>query len=376
MAPSRIVAVSVLGDIRLWDLYGTGAVRDLDTGISDLRTPGSSADGSVIGAADYSEVVLWNDPQGPVQYASPKGIWGTVGAVDPKGQWFAVSGERSEDGGLTPVYVWKPEHFRNEPELKFLAGESATRSIAFDRSGVNLATGDAAGQIRMWNLAKPKSQPQLLSGSRESVDALAFSVRGGRLAAGSADGSVRLWKFTDPGARPAEIAMQGDAVTSVALSADGTVLAVASQVAGVRLWNVTGERVEARPPVPVQFGARSRVVAFSTDPESRWLASGASIGSAVRLWNWRDPASVPLTIVENFDGNANITGLAFTDGGARLLVSGGTSQLLEWTVDTGKLADLVCNVVQRDLSNQEWIDYIGPTVSYEPSCSGRSGKLP
>jgi hypothetical protein len=47
---------------------------------------------------------------------------------------------------------------------------------------------------------------------------------------------------------------------------------------------------------------------------------------------------------------------------------------LEWIVDTGKLADLVCNVVQRDLSNQEWIDYIGPTVSYEPSCSGRSGK--
>ena len=101
-----------------------------------------------------------------------------------------------------------------------------------------------------------------------------------------------------------------------------------------------------------------------------------NIGSAVRLWNWRDPASVRLTITEDFNGNANITGLAFTSGGARLLVSGGTSELLDWTADTGELADLVCDVVKRDLSSQEWVDYIGPNVSYEPTCRRASGKRP
>ena len=46
-----------------------------------------------------------------------------------------------------------------------------------------------------------------------------------------------------------------------------------------------------------------------------------------------------------------------------------------WTVDDTVSRKILCNTVGRNLSENEWRDYVGPEVEYQKTCSGISTTL-
>ncbi|MEP0801140.1 NB-ARC domain-containing protein [Funiculus sociatus] len=149
-------------------------------------------------------------------------------------------------------------------------------SVAFSLDGI-LATGDANGDIRLWQVADGQ---QLLPchGHTGSVQSVSFSPQTKILASGSHDHTIRLW---DVARGQCLKVLEGHTswVWTVAFSPDGQILASASVDKTVKLWDVaTG--LELRTLQEDSDAVLS--VAFS--PDGKILASG-SIDKKVRCWD-------------------------------------------------------------------------------------------
>ena len=201
-------------------------------------------------------------------------------------------------------------------------------AVAFSTDGARLATGGHDGQVRIWDVAQPAAVATLPVGT--GVAAVAFSPDGTQLATGGEDRIVRLWDLGQPRVPPLVLAGHGGRVATVAFSTDGNTLASGSEDATVRLWSRAGE------PGAVLLGHAGPVTAVAFGPSRDTLASASSDGTA-RLW--------------------------FLDG-----PKAADAVRADPEVDTAVLSDLVCPEVGRNLSPQEWSDFVGPGVAYRRTC--------
>jgi esterase/lipase superfamily enzyme len=161
---------------------------------------------------------------------------------------------------------------------------------AFSADETQLATAHDAGrgEVRLWNLTKPKNQPARVLSVGVGVAALAFGSKGTGLAAGGSDGLVRVFDtgtgrllhtLGEPGQGP---------VRSVAFAADGKSVAV-DTAEGVRLWRFDATDPSKQPTSKIlahPSAATRPPPRFS--PDGKKLAIPAAKGNEVELV---DPAT-------------------------------------------------------------------------------------
>ena len=133
----------------------------------------------------------------------------------------------------------------------------AVTSVAFSADGRTLATGNADGTTRLWDMASHR-QIAALTGPTGPVTSVAFSPDGRTLATGNTDGTARLWDMATHRQIAALTGPTGP-VSSVAFRPDGKTLATGGADARVRLWDVATHRPgDSSPPAPPARSARSR----------------------------------------------------------------------------------------------------------------------
>jgi WD domain, G-beta repeat len=135
----------------------------------------------------------------------------------------------------------------------------------------------------------------------------------------------------------------------------------------VRLWDLTN--LSAAPAVLAGHEGGVRSVAFS--PDGQILAS-ASDDTTVRLWDPGKPNAAPTILRGHQD---LVWSVAFSADGQTLASGSEDGQLRVWIAHPGTLADLadkVCEKVWRNLTLEEWHQFMGEGVPYERTCA----KLP
>lgn len=113
---------------------------------------------------------------------------GTVRAVCLVQQGFAAAG----DDGI--VWIWTD--INSEPR-EFANVNRPILTLAADREGTRLLTGDADGVLRIWSVTTGEVQG-LLRGHQRAVQSVAFVGSGRQAVSAGADGTVRLWQLPFP----------------------------------------------------------------------------------------------------------------------------------------------------------------------------------
>ena len=216
-----------------------------------------------------------------------------------------------------------------------------------------LAAGAQDGIVRVWELPKKlpvgvgkdfdvASQPgwplHRLAGSGASIIDVAFSHDGSRLFSVTSDGALWLWDLATY-ERERHVTLAGAPLLDADWSADRSVLATLGTDGLIRVWDPTsGQEIQRIDP-----GAGNRTV-IAVDAEGTRVAAGD--GPSVLVWDLR--SGTQLRKLEGYlekpedpqswmGHTKEVTALAFSPDGDTLTSGGADSDLIHWSIETGKV---------------------------------------
>lgn len=270
-------------------------------------------------------------------------------------------------------------------------------ATAFSRGGDILASGGADYLVKLWNLEGSSVDPVDLSEHENRISSIAFSPNGDGLVSGSIDGAVLFW-LLENGNKDRMLGKHGGNVLSVAFDSEGRMLASGSADKNVLLWNLQDKNNPAisdslhftstpralafspqadflavgcedgatrlvslrREQVQILRGHQKRVNSVAFNPSGSLLASGSS-DKTIRLWDLQQLEANPIVLSEH---KSSIRSVAFTATGDTLVAGTFGKEIALWLTSTSDLAQMVRNQVKRNLTLEEWQEFVGAEIEY------------
>jgi WD40 repeat protein len=199
---------------------------------------------------------------------------------------------------------------------------SATLTVTFSPDGTLFATGNADGEVRIWQ-TKDGRKRLSCEGHQSWVWSVAFSPDGKTLASGSNDHTVKLWDAST-GQCLRTFSGHTNWVWSVAFSPDGKTLASGSNDHTVKLWDTsTGQCLKT---LHEHTGAVWSV-AFSPDGQTL-LSSG---DDTIRLWDAKTGQ-----LLKTLDGHTDyVRSIAFSPDGKTAISGSHDTTIRLWDLASG-----------------------------------------
>jgi WD40 repeat protein/DNA-binding HxlR family transcriptional regulator/GTPase SAR1 family protein len=196
--------------------------------------------------------------------------------------------------------------------------------VAFSPDGTQLATGDAEGGLRLWQVADSKLLMDF-EGHQGWVWSIAFSADGRTLASCSSDKTVRIWDVST-GRCLHTLRGHSSSVWAIAFSGKEPILASGGDESTVWLWNIqTGECIKTL------SGHTGRILALQFSENAQLVASGSD-DHTIRLWN-----VTAGECIHTLNGHTNrVWSIHFSPDHQTLFSGSADSTIKQWNITTGE----------------------------------------
>ena len=399
------------GRVAIWDPETGFDIRPLSAPRRGGPRRGLPSGGRQLASAGADQtVIVWNVDAADRRSISTPLHGGRVRAVayDPDRNTIITAGDNvvvvSADGATSPGIIWSGVPPDRSSDVAAVTSRIA--AIAVDPTTGTLASGDARGNLTIWDpttrvpnvidpselgctaeldggaiysLAFHPTSSMLALGFQNGTIMLTDTVAGGhagarceradgivwdvgfspdgeRLAATGGNGQVLLWEL-DSDERTRTVAA-AETARSLAFDPSGDTLAVGGSEGDIVFMDVESTTVTGQPIQGHQDGVLD--LAFRPDSsvlEGAVLASGGEDG-AVRLWN----AETRAELTDGLDADSlKVYSVAWLLDGSGL-VSGGSSSARVWDLQPGSLRRTLCDAANRNLASFEWTSTSVSTV--------------
>jgi WD40 repeat protein/DNA-binding SARP family transcriptional activator len=299
--------------VELWSSATRTVVRRLRVPVGDTNGMRFSSDSTLLGVAGSSHAAVWDVRTGRVVRVLPVGSGINEGcnavAFSPDGRVVAVAG----------VQAIRLYDLRTGHQVVEMPSGATPQDLDFSPDGKLLASATLAGGVDLWDVETGRSLASLSNGSH------------GR----AYDSTVRF-------------------------SPDGRMLAVGDTSGNVVIWDVAKRRPIGSP----LAGQNVSVDTVDFDPSSRMLVTMSDDGN-LRLWDFATQKLIGAPIPVSTGGG---TAEFFPDATHVLGDFGPTGVV--WNVDPVAWEAQACRVAHRDLTREEWSDFLGQRT-YRPVCGPR-----
>jgi WD40 repeat protein/energy-coupling factor transporter ATP-binding protein EcfA2 len=254
--------------------------------------------------------------------------------------------------------------------------DGPVRAVAYSPNGATIVSASDDGTLQRWNAADGTLLGDPLRGHDGPVWAVAYSPNGNSFVSGSDDGTLQRWNAVDGSPLGDPLRGHEGPVEAVAYSVDGTRIVSASGVPRrpitvdkddmiaptdneLRLWNA----FEGTPVGQPLRGHDGPVRAVAYSPNDTTIVSGSSDGT-LRLWDAAEGRQLGAALTGH-DGPVHA--VVYSPDGTAIVSAGSDGTVRRWMAPASWVAG-ICNVVNRNLSQAEWDDWIGPESDYVRTC--------
>lgn len=312
------------GTLRVWGWPWPMKVLTGHTGpVGDLAL---SSDGKLLASvsADNS-LALWTIGNGKWNDDEAKQLWRVTdqhpggvrsAAVSPRGDQLATG----DPAGVVRLFDVKD----GKLQAQITAHPGSQPRLAYHPKEARLYSAGGDGLLRVWQL--PVAPPLTYDGHGEAVRCVALSRDGKLLATGGDDKTLRLFDAAS-GKLLRKVENLPAAVQAVAISPDGTLAAAADAAGTITVWKTVDATESAR-----LKGHNGAVAAIAWHPKAAQLASAGTDGT-IRI---ADVPSEPDKARVLMGHQGAVTSLAWTPDGAQLLSGGADRSVRLWNAANGQ----------------------------------------
>ena len=275
-------------------------------------------------------------------------------SVSPDASWLACGGNNA----VIRVIPLKGNSIGFD--LKGHTGK--IKSIVFSFDGKYLYSASLDGKVLKWDLVARTSKN--VSTDLFQINSIDISSNGNYLAGISSDGKVLVWdpeKTSDP----FRIEPKGRSIKIARFKPEENTLAVGYTDGYVELYDISSNKMIGKP-----IKAHDGEVNDIKFNNKYFQMATASKDKTLKIWDTRDFTTPPINFTDN-DGFVMV--LEFSPDG-QLVVSGtydGTPNLVGRPTYVDIMAQDVCSLLTRNLSQDEWSTYVARDIPLEKTCSDK-----
>ncbi|MEO9477131.1 MAG: WD40 repeat domain-containing protein [Cyclobacteriaceae bacterium] len=149
------------------------------------------------------------------------------------------------------------------------------------------------------------------------------------------------------------------AINSMDISNDNHYLAIGRELGDAVIWDL-----KSKEQIRTISGHQSGVMDVEFSPDSKTLLTASRDGTA-RIWDIDNPRKFPLLLD---DHNGWVMTAAFNKDGSKIITGCKDNFIRIWEVNHKTLADRICQLVDRNMTSEEWSEYVGENIPYQTTC--------
>lgn len=257
-------------------------------------------------------------------------------------------------------------HSRSKRPVTVQGFRGATNDIRFMPGNASfiVASGDFEQKEYTLSLVTTKTgERRTLITTPVEIKTISISPDGQWLTGGTWTGEVLLVNLRD-NTYSTLITEKSSRILSVKFSPDGRTIAygtddLSNKRGLVKLYDLRTKEIR------VFSGHRAGVFDVEFSPDGELLASAGS-DKRIQMWVLDHPEDLPIEMENN---NGFIFDISFTRRSEYLVATTSNSEIRVWPTNLYLLAEKICPMLTRNMTQDEWNKYVGDDIGYENTCA-------